>query len=243
MTKAAGSKDVLREVDDTARRLARTLIRCARFGALGVLDPESGAPAVSRVSLATDGIGAPVFLISQLSGHFGALEADGRASLLVGQPGKGDPLAHPRITVTGTARKLSGSSRDAARTRFLARHPKAALYADFADFAFWRLEPEGASLNGGFGKAYAMTAEDLASPAMDDLAIPDPDEEPPAGLLATALLNEPEGPWRITGCDAEGVDLANTDRIARLWFDRPLSAPSDLQPTLAQLAARARGMT
>jgi len=43
----------------------------------------------------------PIFLISNLSLHFAALEVDARASLLLGEPDKGDPFAHPRMTVTG----------------------------------------------------------------------------------------------------------------------------------------------
>ena len=156
-------KSVLRDVDDDARRLAKSLIRTARFGALGVKEPETGTPLVSRVSLATDLDGAPIILISQLSAHFGALEADGTCSLLMGEPGKGDPLAHPRITVICSAEKSTGDLRAALRDRFLRRHPKATLYADFGDFAFWRLVPQRASLNGGFGKAYQLGFEDLSS--------------------------------------------------------------------------------
>src|SRR3546814_8069469 len=43
----------------------------------------------------------------------------------------------------------------------LFRSPKAALYVDFPDFSFWRLEIARASLNGGFGRAYAMTPADV----------------------------------------------------------------------------------
>ncbi|MEM9139275.1 MAG: pyridoxamine 5'-phosphate oxidase family protein, partial [Pseudomonadota bacterium] len=157
-------KDVLQPVDDAVRRHAKTLVRTARFGALAVSDPERRMPMASRVSLATASDGAPVFLISQLSGHFGALERDGRSSILVGEPGRGDPLAHPRLTVFGRAAKVEGDERARLRARFLARHPKAALYVDFTDFAFWRLAVEGASFNAGFGKAYEMAPEDLLAP-------------------------------------------------------------------------------
>ena len=88
-------KDVLQPVDADVRRAAKTFLRTARHGALATLDPGSGMPMASRVSLASDSAGNPLFLISQLSGHFGALEADARASVLLGEPGKGDPLAHP----------------------------------------------------------------------------------------------------------------------------------------------------
>ena len=53
------------------------------------------------------------------------------------------------MTLFGKAEK---TGEEAARRRFLARHPEAAFYADFPDFAFWRLEVEGAHYIGGFGR-------------------------------------------------------------------------------------------
>ncbi|MEM9288167.1 MAG: HugZ family protein, partial [Pseudomonadota bacterium] len=47
-------------VDADAVRSAKTLLRTARHGALAALAPETGAPLVSRVSLATLPDGAPV---------------------------------------------------------------------------------------------------------------------------------------------------------------------------------------
>ena len=106
----AEKKDVLQPVDDSARRLSKTLIRTARQAALGTIDPTDGSPFVSRVSLATAMDGSPVFLISRLSGHFANLESDPRCSLLVGEPGKGDPLAHPRITFLKAKDPVTGKA-------------------------------------------------------------------------------------------------------------------------------------
>ena len=83
---------------------------------------------------------------------------------MFGEPGgKGDPLTHPRVTVIGRIGKLGHDDRHhAARRAFwLRKHPKAKLYVDFGDFHFWRMEVERAKLNGGFGKAYELTADDL----------------------------------------------------------------------------------
>src|SRR5689334_17624426 len=99
-------KDVIRETDAEAVRLAKTLIRTARYGALAVLEPNTGSPLASRVGVATDADGTPLILVSQLSAHTGAILADPRCSLLVGETGKGDPLAHPRITLVCRAVKL-----------------------------------------------------------------------------------------------------------------------------------------
>ena len=91
--------------------------------------------------------------------------ADPRCALLVGEPGRGDPLAHPRMTLQGVARRLARDSDEGrrARERYLLAHPKAALYADFGDFAFWRIELQRASLNGGFGRAWVLSVADLAA--------------------------------------------------------------------------------
>ncbi|QPH54328.1 HugZ family protein [Pontivivens ytuae] len=240
--------ETLQPVTDEAIRLAKTLLRTERHGALGTLEPGSGAPQVSRVSLATDPTGAPLILISRLSAHFAALEADPRCSLLLGTPGKGDPLAHPRMTLAACAEMLDGDARQAARTRFLARHPKAALYADFTDFAFWRLTPQGASLNGGFARAFELTADHLATPAMPDLTALEPDavvhmnedHRDAIKLYAETLLGEPEGDWRIATLDPEGMDLIHGDRVARLSFDPPLRSADELRPRLVALGKRAR---
>ena len=58
------------------------------------------------------------------------------ASILLAAVGKGDPLAHPRLTVLGA---LVRSADARLRRRFLARHPKSALYVGFRDFSFWRI--------------------------------------------------------------------------------------------------------
>lgn len=156
---------VLQETDDAARAQARGFVQNSPHGALATLELGSGWPLASRVSLAVDLDGTPLILISRLSAHYGALEADARCSLLLGEAESkdgGDPLRHPRITVICLAQKVSPDHRAAAKTQFLKRHADAELYADFTDFDFWRLMPQRASLNAGFGKAYALTANDLA---------------------------------------------------------------------------------
>ncbi|TPV97443.1 MAG: hypothetical protein USCAAHI_03116 [Beijerinckiaceae bacterium] len=45
------------------------------------------------------------------------------------------------------------------KARFLAKHPKSAFYADFADFSFWRVAMDEAHLNGGFARAGKFKGE------------------------------------------------------------------------------------
>lgn len=154
----------LRPTDGEARALARALIDGAAFGALAVVHPDTGLPHVSRVAIATQDGGAPMTLISSLSLHTRALRAEPRACVLLGEPAaRGDPLTHPRLSLDVVAAFVARDdpAHGALRARWLARHPKAKLYVDFGDFAFVRLVPTGAALNGGFGKAYALSAGDL----------------------------------------------------------------------------------
>lgn len=164
----AGKTDPIRPTDDDARVLARTIVAGARFGALGVLEPETGMPMVSRVAVATADDGGPVSLISDLAHHSRALKADPRCSLLLGEPGpKGDPLTHPRLTIQAGARFLRHGEAGHAdlRARYLRIHPKSKLYIDFADFAFVTFDIRGGYLNAGFGKAFVLTPKDLAAPS------------------------------------------------------------------------------
>ena len=151
----------IRETDDEALALARTLAS-ETLSALATLDPGTGFPSVSRATTIVEG-GAPVVMISDLSHHTRALKADPRCSIMLGTaPEKGDPLAFPRVTVfaRGAPVERGTDEHGTLREAWLAAHPKAALYVDFADFRFWRLKVERASLNGGFGKAYELTAEE-----------------------------------------------------------------------------------
>jgi len=153
----------LRPTDDEARALARQLMQEARFAALATLTPE-GHPMQSRVALALDAEGAPISLVSTLAAHTQAMAARPQVSLLVGEPGdRGDPLTHPRLSLNGTADILPNAcaAHEDMAAQYLRSHPKAKLYIGFGDFHFVRFQIRAAFLNGGFGKAYALTAADL----------------------------------------------------------------------------------
>lgn len=154
----------IRPTDDDARTLARDLLAQARFAALATLTPDSSAPMVTRVAFALTPKGQPMTLISDLSSHTRALRDAPQCSLLVGEPGdKGDPLTHPRITLQATARFVRHGTPEhpALRDHYLAWQPKAQLYIDFADFSFALFDVSEAHLNGGFGKAFHLSADDL----------------------------------------------------------------------------------
>ncbi len=245
-------KDPTLPVDDEARLLAKKLMRSARSGALATNAADEGIPFASLVAVGTDIDGSPVILTSQLSVHTRLLAADPRCSLLLSAVGKGDPLAHPRLTLLARAERLEPGSDEVQRIRrrYLLQHPKAALYVDFPDFAFWRLNVSSGSLNGGFGRAYRMGREDLLT---DMAAFPgfaemeagavehmNEDHGEAVALYATRLCGARDGAWRLIGIDPEGLQLALGDELLRLAFSPPLRGPEELRSRLVDLAREAR---
>lgn len=245
------ASDPIRPTDASARGLARGLLRSARSGSPATLTPD-GHPFASLTSLATDIDGTPLILVSSLSGHTGNLIADPRCSLLIAPGGKGDPLAHARITLIATAETIDRESEfgQRVRRRFLARQPKASLYVDFPDFSFFALKLERASLNGGFGRAYELEAGDVLSDCSQAGALIEDEEgavehmnEDHADairLYATNLLGGEDGAWRLSGLDPDGADLMLGDKALRLAFDEPVTTPDALRNTLVALAGKAR---
>ncbi len=148
----------IRETNQEALDIAAKLVSKNKYAVLGTLEPGTGTPLVSRVAFARLPGGGLFFLASDLSHHSKCLLEDARCSLLVGEPGKGDGLAHPRITLLGKSGRLANDNPDRGGFRdcFLADHPKAELYIDFADFGFYPVRVERALLNAGFGKAFVL---------------------------------------------------------------------------------------
>ena len=227
--------------------LARQLLRTVRSGALATIDRETGGPFATLVTVATDVDGSPLLLVSGLSAHAANLDADPRASILLAATGRGDPLAHPRLTVTG---RVERSADPRVRRRFLARNPKSELYADFPDFSFRRMTVEGAHLNGGFAKAGRLGpaelltdmtgAEALVQAEEGAVAHLNADHADAIALYATRLAGAPDGRWRCTGIDPEGMDLAAGDLTARLTYPERVVEPGALRRVLVALAGEAR---
>lgn len=154
--------DPVAPADAEALALARDLLARAEHAELAWTDPADGTPGISRVAFGLSPDGGPMTLISGLAPHFAALRAHPACAVLVGAVGaKGDPLTHPRLMIRARAAFVPPKGRDALRGAWLARHPKAKLYIDLPDFAFVRLQPHSALLNGGFGRAFRLTADDL----------------------------------------------------------------------------------
>ncbi len=220
---------------------ARRLVRRARTGTLATINHDGGIPYASLVNVATDVEGQPLILVSTLAWHTRNLLQDARASVLVAEPPeKGDALTGPRVTVMGRFKKTNepGVSR-----RYLARHPEAAMYAGFGDFAFWRLVPETVHAVAGFGRIETIGAEEVfpavaGFAALADSAIEhmNQDHADAIGRYVARLGGDPAGPWTMQAIDPDGADLSDGRQSLRLEFAMPIATPDALREILAKLA-------
>ena len=151
---------------------ARTLAYLGRAGTLATLSRRHpGHPFASIMPYSLDNDGCPLLLISSMAMHTQNLEADGRASLLITQPGwTGDPLAAGRLTLMGTVTRVPSDENGAARSAYLARHERARYWADFEDFALWRLDVADLYFVGGFAAMDWVTAPEYRAASPDPLA-------------------------------------------------------------------------
>lgn len=227
---------------------ARRVLRLAATGGLATLD-AGGAPFASLVTTATTTPCEPILLLSRLAVHTKNLARDRRASLLLVEPGgeAGDPLAGARLSVSG---EVAEDGDPSTRRRFLARHDEAAAYADFGDFAFYRLQIREAHLVAGFGRIVTLTAAKLLADCADSADLLDAEESAVAhmnadhadalALYATRFCHMPDGAWTATGLDPHGLDLRAGRLRARLEFPEKVRTAGGLRATLVKLAEEAR---
>jgi putative heme iron utilization protein len=224
--------------------LSRHLLRSRPTASLATV--MNGGPYASLVLVAVDHDAMPILLISQLAEHTKNLAADPRVALLFEETeGLEEPLTGPRVTLLGRA-EVTTEPRH--RERFLARHPGAAAYAGFKDFAFHRIAVERAHLVAGFGRIYWIDGRDLlgrVEPALAEreagiVEHMNTDHGDAVQLYATVLLRQPAGDWRLTGCDPEGVDLRCGNRTARLDFGRRVTDADGARAELVRLVKKSR---
>lgn len=141
------------------------LLAASRWAALAVL--HDGAPAAAMTSFALAPEGAALYVhLSQMALHTRALLEEPRAAFVVSAPdtGEGDPQTIPRLSLSGIALALVPGTPefDAGRRAFVGRFPEAEERFALADFILFRFEPSEARWVGGFGRAFRMTAAQLA---------------------------------------------------------------------------------
>ncbi len=202
----------------------RQVVRACHKATLATLLADDGAPYASLVTVALDHDLSPVLLLSGLSDHSRNITADPRVSLLFdGTDGHPNPQTGPRVTLMGRAERTDDAR---LRQRFLARHPGAALYADFADFAFWRVPVDKAHFVGGFGRAvwfpapFGLEAAGLAEMQAGE-----------ASLLPTTL----PGGGDVVGIDPDGIDVIRDGNYHRIVFSEGGAGLAKAQECLENL--------
>jgi hypothetical protein len=228
---------------------ARTLVAGQRTGVLSTLT-EDGFPYGSYVTFAIDD-GDPVFLVSTMAAHTQNMMRSAKSSLLVHESVANDPLANGRVTLVGECARLdeAGSAREA----FLAAHPQSAYYADFGDFAFWKLRVSSLRYIGGYGRMSWVEVADWRESEVDPIATSETgivshmNEDHADALVAYARAFTRAADAEqvsMVGCDRYGFELSVMTeagpRPARIAFDAPIENAGQARQTLIALLGRAR---
>src|SRR5229473_8614877 len=236
--------------DFDADRLARSLLRRSRQGALATLMAGSGDPYCSLVNVASHADGSPILLISRLALHTRNLLNDPRASLMLDERAEGVPLEGSRIMLSGRAEEAGGDDAAIFRRRYLNAHPSAEAFVDFKDFSFFRIRPAGAHLVAGFGRIVDLGPEQFLTEMSDAAGLLEAeqgavehmngDHRDAMNLYATKLLGAEPADWCCTGCDPDGIDMQAGPTTLRLDFPERVTGPGELRKMLVRLAGEAR---
>ena len=231
-------------------KLAHSLLRRSRQGALATLMPGSGDPYCSLVNIASHPDGSPILLLSRLAVHTKNILADSRVSLMLDERAEGDPLEGARIMLAGRAGEASGEAANILRRRYLSAHPSAEAFVEFKDFSFFRIVPSGTHLVAGFGRIVDLKpeqfltdlsgAEGLLEAEAGAVEHMNTDHREAMDLYATRLLGAESADWRCTGCDPEGMDMQAGNKTLRLDFPARVTSGTELRKMLVRLAGEAR---
>ena len=231
-------------------RLARSLLRRRREGALATLMAGSADPYCSLVNVASHPDGSPILLISRLAVHTKNILADARVSLMLDERAEGDPLEGSRIMLSGRAKEIASPDSELVRRRYLNAHPSAEAFVDFKDFSFFLIRPSGTHLVAGFGRIVDLKPGQFLTDISDATALVEAeqgavehmnaDHREATNLYATRLLGAAPDDWRCTGCDPDGIDLQAGAKTLRLDFPERVTGPGELRRMLVRLADEAR---
>jgi len=229
------------------------------LGRVGTLSTHSrkahGFPFGSVAPYGLDQLGRPTFLISTMAMHTQNLAADGRASLLVTQPGwTEDLLAGARVTLVGTVVPLSGADGGRVRDDYLARHENARHWVDFDDFGFHRMEIVHLYYVAGFGAMGWVEAAEYGCATPDPLADSAPgilthmnaDHHDALKLYCRVFARVEVDEATMTAVDRLGfrVRARSGDRLQglRINFPREVRSPEAARVTLVEMVREAREM-
>jgi putative heme iron utilization protein len=231
-------------------RLARSLLRRSRQGALATLMAGSGDPYCSLVNVASHADASPILLISRLALHTKNILGDNRVSLMLDERAAGDPLEGARIMLAGRAEEADPDQAGILRRRDLNAHPSAAAFVEFKDFSFFRIVPSNAHLVAGFGRIIDLKPKQFLTDVSDAAGLLEAeqgavehmneDHREAMNLYATKLLGAGSADWICTGCDPDGLDMQAGAATLRLDFPERVTSGTELRKMLVRLAGEAR---
>ncbi|OKH86543.1 HugZ family protein [Thalassospira sp. TSL5-1] len=256
-------QDPITPANDAAslRRLMRTAPE-ATLATLAFTHSQvaNGWPVASMVQPVIDMDGAPIILISQLADHTRHIHNDPRVSLMFRpySPGGTVETSHPaaapktpvtdtqRLTIFGQATKIDDAR---IERRYLTVQPAAALYAGFADFAFYRIEIEAAYWVGGFGKQRRLRGEQLYGADLNTLTkghaalIDDVNKNKPDLIAQIAhwylpAITAPKTRWTLAAIDCDGAYFSFNDTVFRLEFPHTICSMEDAQKILVKIGQK-----
>lgn len=229
----------------TAIWQARRLLRASRVASLAT--QTDGQPFVALVTPATAPDLSVVLWLSSLSQHTRHLLREPRCALLAANaPTEQNPQTAPRLTVMGLAEKIEDI---ALKARWLAVHPYATPYAEFADFSLWRIRPTGGDFVGGFAQATRLGMADLTPDPAAVAAVEAASAEimtlynaDHADAMAAIVhgAGGAAGAWRMMAVDVDGCDLAMDGRVLRVAFTAPMDDADGIRQELIRLARAGR---
>src|SRR4029079_13274220 len=231
-------------------RLARSLLRRSRQGALATLMAGSGDPYCSLVNIACHFDASPILPISRLALHTRNILGDNRVSLMLDERAAGDPLEGARIMLAGRAEEADPDQAGILRRRYLNAHPSAAAFVEFKDFSFFRIVPSNAHLVAGFGRIIDLKPSQFLTDVSDAAGLLEAeqgavehmneDHREAMNLYATKLLGAGSADWICTGCDPDGLDMQAGAATLRLDFPERVTRCTELRKMLVRLAGEAR---
>ena len=193
-------------------KLARSLLRRSRQGALATLMAGSGDPYCSLVNVASHPDGSPILLISRLALHTKNILGDARVSLMLDERAEGDPLEGARIMLAGHAEQAGADPRrscaGAISTPIRRRKP----LSNSRIFRSSGSAPPGAHLVAGFGRIVDLEPEQFLTDISD----------------AAALLEAEQG--AVAHMNEDHRDAMNLYATRLLGAERPTGAAPAATP-------------
>lgn len=210
---------------------ARKILRNSTSVVIGTTDRDEGYAYTSFCAIAPTLIGEAVFLWSDLSDHRQNVLADPRISILCEQAShRTNPQAGARVTLVGTVEVTDDA---ALKDVFLQKHPSAKLYADFADFNFFKFKLEKAHYVGGFGKAVWVERDHFLCDETHLDALVSMKESVQVRRFVAKELSKTEDEVDIARIDPDGIDVRHQGKNIRIDFAQACRSLADFEKSVA----------